>query len=69
MESLWELEEDDAIGSDEGIVELPVDLELPVRVLVVALVRLPAQLLDRVADGPNHLQMGWDTFRKGGQLI
>ena len=45
-----ELEERVAVGGDERVGEIPVHLELAVRVLVVVLVRAPAERQHGVAD-------------------
>src|SRR6516164_1604938 len=50
-----EFEEGVAIGGDQRVVIGPVHLELAVGVLVIALIRRPAELEHRVADGTDQL--------------
>src|SRR5271166_3914532 len=50
-----EFEKDVAIGGDQRVVIGPIHLELAVGVLVIALIRRPAELEHRVADGTDQL--------------
>jgi hypothetical protein len=58
------LEEGMAIGGGEGLGEGPVDLELAIGILVVSLVRAPAQLLHRREQGPDQAEAAHQ-----GQLV
>jgi len=50
-----EFEEDVAIGGDQGVIIGPVHLELAVGILVITLIRRPAELQHRIADRPDKV--------------